>query len=108
MGHKQVFISGFGPFERVSDNSSGELASALEREPVAGVEKWPTRVEPCYAMWRNAGTDCGICLATCPFSHRNSRLHNLVRMAIRRFPWSHRPALWLDDLVYGRDWEPRS
>ena len=85
---------------------SGALSQG-PREVVAGVSKWPTRVESCYAFWRKAGTDCGICLATCPFSHRDNRLHNMARSIIRRFPWSHRPMLWLDDLVYGRGWEPK-
>jgi reductive dehalogenase len=84
---------------------SGALSRG-EREPVAGVAKWPTRVEACYAFWRAAGTDCGICLATCPFSHRNNGLHNLVRTMIRRFHWTHRPFVWLDDFIYGRQWKP--
>lgn len=25
--------------------------------------------DKCYKMWRKVGTDCGICLASCPFSH---------------------------------------
>ena len=78
---------------------------ALEMEKksmICGIDKWPTNVERCYAYWRQVGTDCGICMAVCPFSHRNNRLHNLVRWLIRNFKWSHRPALFFDDLIYGQ------
>jgi len=37
MAHKSVFISGFGPFEKVTHNSSGVLAAALEADPPPGV-----------------------------------------------------------------------
>jgi hypothetical protein len=69
--------------------------------------KWPARAEACSAVWRTYGTDCGICLATCLFCHRNDWFRDLVRAMIRRFRWTHRPALWLDDLVYGRRWRPK-
>ena len=69
---------------------------------IRGVEKWPTNVERCYSYWRQIGTDCGICMAVCPFSHRNNRFHNLVRFIIRNMRWSHRLALYFDDLIYGQ------
>jgi ferredoxin len=93
--------------KKCADNCPSRALSLSGRESVAGVMKWPTRVEACYAVWRSYGTDCGICLAVCPFSHRNNWFHNLVRSMIRRFRWTHRPALWLDDLIYGRKWKPK-
>lgn len=71
------------------------------QEIVRGVEKWLTNVERCYSYWRQIGTDCGICMAVCPFSHHNNRFHNLVRWLIKNFKWSHRLALFFDDLIYG-------
>ena len=56
--------------------------------------------------WRTVGTDCGICMAVCPFSHRDTAFHGWVRHAVRRAPWAHRMAVWFDDLVYGRRWNP--
>lgn len=93
---------------KCADNCPSGALSLGPRQSVVGIQKWPTRAESCYATWRNLGTDCGICLAVCPFSHRNSRFHNLVRAMIRRFEWTHRPALWFDDLIYGRKWKPRA
>ena len=92
---------------KCADACPSRALSTGEQEEIAGVKKWPTRVEACYGLWRAYGTDCGICLATCPFSHRKSRFHDLVRAMVRRFRWTHRPALWLDDRIYGRQWRPR-
>ena len=77
-----------------------------KNESVRGVEKWPTNVERCYGYWRTVGTDCGICMAVCPFSHRDNPFHGLVRSVVRHARWTHRPAVWFDDLVYGRRWNP--
>jgi ferredoxin len=30
---------------------------------------WKIDHDNCYERWRSLGTDCGICLSTCPFSH---------------------------------------
>lgn len=31
---------------------------------------WPLCGESCYETWRRMGTDCGICISTCPFTKR--------------------------------------
>jgi len=76
--------------------------SMAEKESIRGVQKWPTKVEKCYTYWRRVGTDCGLCMSVCPFSHKNNWFHNIVRLFIKYFPTVHRPALWLDHLIYGR------
>ncbi|MDY0234719.1 MAG: reductive dehalogenase domain-containing protein [Gudongella sp.] len=35
---------------------------------IDGVERWQTAQELCYKKWMEFGTDCGICIASCPFS----------------------------------------
>ncbi len=35
---------------------------------IDGVERWQIEQENCYNMWRSIGTDCGICISSCPFS----------------------------------------
>lgn len=35
---------------------------------IDGVMRWQIDQESCYRMWRSLGTDCGICLSSCPFS----------------------------------------
>lgn len=29
---------------------------------------WPFNQESCYAVWRRLGTDCGVCLSSCPWT----------------------------------------
>jgi epoxyqueuosine reductase QueG len=72
-----------------------------------GVPLWPTHAERCYGYWRAVGTDCGICMAVCPFSHPDTWLHRMVRAALRRAPWLARTALWWDNRLYGRTWDDR-
>ncbi|MBN2260437.1 MAG: 4Fe-4S dicluster domain-containing protein [Clostridiales bacterium] len=35
---------------------------------IEGVKRWKIDQEKCYRIWRSLGTDCGVCLSTCPFS----------------------------------------
>jgi ferredoxin len=79
--------------------------SVADKEEMLGVWKWPTDVERCYGYWRAVGTDCGICMTVCPFSHRDNWFHNLVRWIVRRAAWTHRLLLYFDDLIYGREWK---
>lgn len=68
---------------------------------VRGVEKWPLEVESCLHYWRVAGTDCGLCMRVCPYSHPPTLTHNLVRWALRRSAVARRVSAWADDLLYG-------
>ena len=46
-------------------------AKAIHEEKIIdmnGIERWQITQEECYKKWRSLGTDCGICLSTCPFS----------------------------------------
>jgi reductive dehalogenase len=91
--------------KKCADNCPSRSLTCDDKQEVRGVMKWPTDVERCYTYWRTVGTDCGVCMACCPFSHRDNWFHRCVRWVVRVAPWSHRLALWCDDLVYGRRWE---
>jgi reductive dehalogenase len=90
---------------KCADNCPSRALEAGSKQDVRGVRKWPTGVERCYGYWRAVGTDCGICMAACPFSHRDTWFHNLVRWCVRSKPDLDRAALFFDDLVYGRKWK---
>ncbi len=92
---------------KCAENCPSRALSVGEKEDVRGVEKWPTDAEKCYAFWRQTGSDCGICMTVCPFSHRNNLFHNSVRSVIRLNPWIRYIALRFDDLIYGRKWKPQ-
>jgi ferredoxin len=70
-------------------------------EAVRGVEKWPLHIEKCFHFWRQAGTDCGICMKVCPYSHPPAFVHNLVRAAIQGSPFARTLSVLGDDLFYG-------
>jgi len=73
-----------------------------DREISNGVLRWKINPESCYHYWTIIGTDCGRCLAVCPYSHPDNLLHNLVRWGIQRSGTFRRAALFLDDFFYGK------
>jgi len=70
-------------------------------ERVRGVDKWPLRAERCYHYWRSQGSDCGVCVRSCPFHKPDTPLHRWVRDLIRRTTAFNRVMVMFDDLVYG-------
>lgn len=93
--------------KKCAENCPSKALEPGNRRQVLGVEKWPTGVERCYRYWRQVGTDCGVCMAVCPFSHRNNAFHNLVRWMVRTMPWAHKLLVWGDAFTYGRRWKPK-
>jgi epoxyqueuosine reductase QueG len=87
---------------RCADNCPSGSIPKGGKERVRGVWKWPLAVETCLYYWRFIGTDCGICMKVCPYSHPRALVHDLVRAAISRSRIARRLALWGEDLFYGR------
>ena len=69
---------------------------------VRGVRKWQLDVERCLHYWRVVGTDCGLCMKVCPFSHPPTIVHDLIRAGIKRSSLARTVSVWGDDLLYGR------
>lgn len=74
-----------------------------DREEIDGVLRWRINSDTCFRYWSTVGTDCGRCVAVCPYSHADNSAHNLVRWAIRRSGLARRAALWLDEIFYPGD-----
>lgn len=72
-----------------------------EKCTVRGVEKWLLDMEKCLWYWRVAGTDCGMCMKVCPFSHPPTAIHNLIKNSIRHSAFARHIAVYGDDLFYG-------
>ncbi|MCT4596087.1 MAG: 4Fe-4S dicluster domain-containing protein [Anaeromicrobium sp.] len=53
---------------RCSSTCPGRSIPKGPMEMIDGIERWKINAEECYRRWRALGTDCGICLANCPFS----------------------------------------
>lgn len=94
--------------KKCAENCPSGALTTKGKSCIRDVEKWPTRVGQCYRFWRAAGTDCGICMAVCPFSHKDNWFHNLVRRCIPLNPWVRWIALRFDKLIYGRRWHERA
>ncbi|MCL4371183.1 MAG: reductive dehalogenase [Chloroflexi bacterium] len=80
----QAIPRGFRSFEPAGDFSG------------AGVKQWQLNHGKCYKYWNHVGTNCGICLASCPFNKGSHWSHQVVKAAIARFPA-------LDPLIVGAD-----
>ena len=68
---------------------------------VRGVEKWRIIPEACFYIWNETGTDCGVCVASCPWTKPRTAFHNLARkFAVR----GGKAGAWMsrmDRLLYG-------
>ena len=78
-------------------------AIAAGAEPVSNnFRHWSVVQENCYAFWKQIGTDCAVCIRSCPYTKPDTMLHRLVRFYVSRNPVNQRLALLLDDFFYGR------
>jgi reductive dehalogenase len=80
-------------------------AQAIPHDPPAlinGVRRWQINQEACYTYWTITGTDCGRCVAVCPFSHPDNLFHRFVRWGIKHSFLINRLSLPVDELFYGK------
>jgi reductive dehalogenase len=87
---------------KCADNCPVGAISKGDKENIRGVEKWQLNMETCYQYWRTLGTDCGLCMKVCPFSHPPTLVHNMVRAGIKRSSFARTVSVWGDDLFYGK------
>jgi ferredoxin len=92
---------------KCAENCPSKAIPFGDREGEPGSQRWKLDEIRCFTYWNVIGTDCGLCMAVCPFSHPNNWAHNLVRAMIDRSPFSRRVALWLEDLFYAPKPAPR-
>lgn len=78
-----------------------------DRTEQAGGLRWKIDQESCFTYWCQVGTDCGRCMAACPYSHPDNAFHRIVRRGISNNFIFRRLAIKLDDLFYGRKPAPK-
>jgi reductive dehalogenase len=80
---------------------SGAISQGEPKE-VRGVERWTINPEACFSVWNDTGTDCGVCVASCPWTNPRTRFHRLmVEIASRK----HGAGRWMslaDKVFYGK------
>ena len=74
---------------------------------INGHSKWQINSESCFTYWCKVGTDCGRCMAVCPYSHPNTWFHNMVRRGIKNNYLFLRLAVYFDDFFYGKKPKPK-
>jgi len=87
---------------KCADNCPSGAIPRDEMRLDRGVLKWTIDQEKCYRFWRENGTDCAICMNSCPYSKPNTPVHMPVRLLVRRSWLARRLALAADDWLYGR------
>jgi len=88
--------------KKCADNCPTQSISTGEETFSRGFQHWSINIEKCFSFWKNIGTDCGFCIAVCPYTKPNTLMHKIVRLYISRNPLNQRIALFFDDLFYGR------
>lgn len=73
-----------------------------EREVVNGSNRWTIDTDSCHKYWEKVGTDCGICMRVCPWSHARTFPHKLITEAVSRNSISRNLFISMDDLFYGK------
>ena len=72
------------------------------KKVIRGAEKWAINSEACFKTIRETGTDCGICIASCPWTKPRTPLHRLaVSIATKKMKagwWMSRA----EKLIYGK------
>ncbi|MGB5844054.1 MAG: 4Fe-4S dicluster domain-containing protein [Anaerolineales bacterium] len=89
--------------KKCAENCPSKSISFEDRQEVDGALRWRINPESCFLYWNVIGTDCGICMTVCPYSHPDSPPHNSLRWGIKRSGFVRRGALWMDDLFYGKE-----
>jgi len=88
--------------KKCADVCPSGAISFEDRKEIDGVRRWQISQEKCYTYWCQAGTDCGRCVAACPYSHPDNLLHNSVRWMINNSSLFRRVAVKVDDFFFGR------
>ncbi|MBG0784115.1 MAG: 4Fe-4S dicluster domain-containing protein [Anaerolineaceae bacterium] len=73
-----------------------------------GSLRWQINAEQCFTYWTKIGTDCGRCMAVCPYAHPDTPLHNLIRLGVTHSANFRKAAVKMDDLFYGSKPSPHS
>lgn len=72
-----------------------------DKVTVRGVLKWQIDPVKCYRYWSKAGTDCGICIASCPWSQPDVWYHRMASDWASKSRLARILLLWLYPILYG-------
>ncbi len=88
--------------KKCAENCPSRAIPFGEKVVVRGVEKWQLDYEQCYLFWRKIGTDCALCMYTCPYGKATNFFHSLIRNYSTLSHFARRVCKLGDDFFYGR------
>ena len=88
--------------KKCAENCPARAIPFGEKQIVRGVEKWQLNYESCYFFWRKIGTDCALCMYTCPYGKATNFFHALIRKYSTLSHFARRVCKIGDDFFYGR------
>jgi epoxyqueuosine reductase QueG len=93
--------------KKCAENCPSQSIPIDARTEIEGAFRWRIQADTCFRFWNAIGTDCGVCMAVCPYSHPDHWSHHAIHWAAHRSGVARRLALKMDDLFYGRKYVPR-
>ena len=93
--------------KKCADCCPSQSISHEDPKVINGIKRWKIDAESCFTFWCKAGTDCGRCMAVCPYSHPNHSLHKFIRWGISRSKLFRYVAVHMDDYFYGKRPKPK-
>ena len=84
---------------------SGSIPSD-DKVIVRGVSKWQIDAVKCITYWNKVGTDCGMCISSCPWTEPDNLLHRISAEAASRSKLARHFLLWVYPIIYGK-YRPR-
>lgn len=88
--------------KKCADNCPSRSIPFDDRQMYDGAYRWKIDPVSCFRYWNVIGTDCGVCMKVCPYSHPDTFFHNILRGMISHSAPGRRIAHKLDDVFYGR------
>jgi len=73
-----------------------------EKQTVRGISKWQLDDVKCYSYWLKAGTDCGVCIASCPWTQNDVWYHRWAADWASKSQLARILLLWLYPVIYGQ------
>ena len=75
---------------------------AGDPKEVNGSLRWKLDEASCFDYWAKVGTDCGVCMRVCPWSHARTLPHRMIVWMVARNRSARRLFSVLDDVFYGK------
>jgi len=84
-----------------ADNCPAGAISRRDPKVIRGVLKWSINSQACYHYATKTGTDCGLCMAVCPWNKPLSPFHELGRRIAVKGRRGARALLAMERGIYG-------